>query len=280
MRRFPVVLRGIFEAVPAAGLVVAVLGWASLARPAAATPYNYVAGHGDIGLSYDSGSDTLRIYLNFDFSTTVQDANGNPLTTSELNDLQNPAGTGEWSMADFRVVVPASQQFAREPGAAWDIVGVAEGEPYWELSQNSQPGVPFFGFERRPPGLANTTFTLGNVLAAPAGGIISAWQYDNALEPDLGSNRYWSTAPGSTPSPNAITLAQNHQHFNFGFSKPGLYQFEIIGTTSEASGREAVGVLTVNVVPEPSMGALGPGLIAAAAWWLWRRKNRQNLRIS
>ncbi len=271
MRRFPVVSRGMFEAVSAAGLVLAVLGWATLARPAAATPYDYVAGHGDIGLSYDSGTDSLRIYLNFDSSTVVRDANGNQLTSTQLNELQTPAGTGEWSMNDFRVVVPASQQFAREPGAAWDIVGVAEGEPYWELPDTGLPGVPFFGFERRPPGLANTTFTLGNVLSAPAGGVISAWQYNSSLEPDLGPNRYWSTAPGSTPAPNAITLDQTHQHYNFGFSKPGLYQFEIIGTTTEAFGREAVGVLTVNVVPEPSgLAVLG----GAAAWWLVRRRKK------
>jgi len=243
-------------------------------RSAEATTYDYVAGHGDIGLSYNSATDTLRIYLNFDNNSVVQDANGNQLTSTQLNALQNPAGTGEWSMAEFRVVVPASQQFAREPGAAWDIVGVAAGEPYWELPQNNQEGVPFFGFERRPNNLANTTFTLGNVLAAPAGGIISAWQYDNSGEnPDLGLNRYWSTAPGSTPSPNAITLTQTHQHFNFGFSQPGLYQFEIIGTTS-ATTQQALGVLTVNVVPEPSTGALALGCLAVAGWVYRRRTTR------
>ncbi len=277
MRRFSVVSRGIFEALSAAGLVVAVLGWASLARPAAATPYDYVAGHGDIGLSYDSGSDTLRIYLNFDFNSVVQDANGNQLTTSELNDLQNPAGTGEWSMNDFRVVVPASRVFSRPETSNWDFIGVAAGEPFWELPQNNLQGVPFFGFERRPNNLPDTTFTLGNVLAAPAGGVISAWQGGDFGEPDLGTNRYWSTAPGFE-SANAIELFQTHQHFNFGFSQPGLYQFEIIGTTS-ATGQTATGVLTVNVVPEPSTAALGSGLVALASWWLWRRKNRQNSRI-
>jgi len=278
MRRFPVVSRGMFKALSVAGLVVAVLGWATLAGPAAATPLNYVAGHGDIGLSYDSGSDTLRIYLNFDSSTVVQDANGNPLTSTQLNALQNPTGTGEWSMTDFRVVVPAAQQVFRAEEQDWDFVGVAAGEPYWELPESSQSGVPFFGFERRPVDLANATFTLGNVLSAPTGGIISAWQYDSFGEPDLGANRYWSTAPGFE-SANAIALAQSHQHFNFGFSKPGLYEFEIIGTTS-ATGQTATGVLTVNVVPEPSMGALGAGLVAVAAWRLWRRNNRHKSRMS
>jgi surface-anchored protein len=272
MRRFPTLSRGMFAATRAAGLAVALGMWAAVMSPAAATPFNYVAGHGDIGLSYDSPTDSLRIYLNFDFNSVVQDANGNQLTMTELNALQNPAGTAEWSMNDFRVVVPASQQFARESGANWDIVGVAAGEPYWELPDSGGlPGVPFFGFERRPVDLANATFTLGNVISAPAGGVISAWQYNNSLEPDLGPNRYWSTATGSTPSPNAITLDQGHQHYNFGFSKPGLYQFEIIGTTTEALGREAVGVLTVNVVPEPS------GLVVlggAAAWWLVRSRKK------
>jgi hypothetical protein len=282
MRRFPVVSRGIFEALSAAGLVLAVLGWATLARPAAATPYDYVAGHGDIGLSYDSGSDTLRIYLNFNASevstTVVLDANGNPLTSTQLNALQNPAGTGEWSMDDFRVVVPASQRFLREPGSEWDFVGVEAGEPYWELPQNREEGVPHFGFERRPTSLPDTTFTLSKVLSAPAGGVISAWQNDSSGEnPVLGLNRYWSTAQGFE-SANAIALGGSHQHFNFGFSQPGLYRFEIIGTTS-ATTQQALGVLTVNVVPEPSMGALGSGLVAVASWWLWRRKNRQNSRI-
>jgi hypothetical protein len=275
MRRFPVVSRGMFEAVSAAGLVVAVLGWASLARPAAATPFNYVAGHGDIGLSYDSGSDTLRIYLNFNSNSVVQDANGDQLTMTELDALQNPVGTAEWSMKDFRVVVPASQQFAREPGAAWDIVGVAAGEPYWELPQSPLQGVPYFGFERRPTSLPDTTFTLGNVLSAPEGGIISAWQYDTSGEnPDLGLNRYWSTAP-DFESANAIALAGSHQHFNFGFSQPGLYQFEIIGTTSEVPDREAKGVLTVNVVPEPSTSALAVGCLAVTGWVYRRRTTRQ-----
>jgi hypothetical protein len=251
-------------------------------RPAGATPYNYVAGHGDIGLSYDSGSDSLRIYLNFNASevstTGVLDANGNLLTSTQLNALQNPAGTGEWSMAEFRVVVPASQRFLRAPGSDWDFVGVEAGEPYWELPQSPLQGVPYFGFERRPTSLPDTTFTLGNVLSAPEGGIISAWQYDTSGEnPDLGLNRYWSTAP-DFESANAIALAGSHQHFNFGFSQPGLYQFEIIGTTS-ATTQQALGVLTVNVVPEPSTAALGSGLVAAASWWLWRRKNRQNSRI-
>jgi|GEM_PF-2468366 len=239
-------------------------------RRVEATVYDYVAGHGDIGLSYDSNSDSLRIYLNFDSSTVVQDANGNQLSPVQLNALQTPAGTGEWSMNDFRVVVPASQQFAREPGAAWDIVGVAEGEPYWELPQSGVAGVPNFGFERRPSDLANPTFTLGNVLSAPVGGVISAWQYDSFGEPDLGTSRYWSTAPGFTPLPNAITLAQTHQHYNFGFSQPGLYRFEIIGTTTAAS-QTAMGVLSVNVVPEPS----GLAVVAAAAgWWLLRCRKK------
>jgi len=277
MRRFPVVSRGIFEALPVAGLVLAVLGWATLAGPAAATPYDYVAGHGDIGLSYDSGSDTLRIYLNFDNSSVVQDANGNPLTSAELNALQSPAGTPEWPLSQFRVVVPATQRVLREPGATWDFVGVGEGEPYWELPEFLTPDVPYFGFLRRPSGLADATFTLGDVLLAPEGGIISAWQYVGG-EPDLGSGRYWSSAPRSTPSPSAITLAQNHQHYNFGFSQAGLYQFEIIGSTS-ATGQTATGVLTVNVVPEPSSAALGVGLAVAAAWRLGRRKNPLESRI-
>lgn len=273
MRRFPTRSRGTFAAARAAGLAVALGIWAAVMTPAAATPYDYVAGHGDIGLSYDSNTDSLRIYLNFDSSTVVQDANGNPLSTAQLNALQTPVGTAEWSMNDFRVVVPASQQFVREPGAAWNIVGVAEGEPYWELPEFGQPGVPNFGFERRPTTLPNTIFTLGNVLSAPDGGVISAWQYDGSLQPDLGANRYWSTATGLTPSPNAIQLDQSHQHFNFGFSQPGIYQFEIIGSTS-ATPQTAMGVLTVNVVPEPSGLA---AVAAVAGWWLLRCRKKSFL---
>jgi len=242
-------------------------------RPAVAGTYDYVAGHGDIGLSYTNATDALRIYLNFDASSVVRDMGGTQLSPAELNALQSPAGTGEWSMAEFRVVVPEAQQVVRAATSNWNFIGVAAGEPYWELPQSAKAGVPFFGFERRPTTLANATFTLGNVLLAPAGGVISAWQYDVFGEPDLGTNRYWSTASGFEAA-NAITLSQGHQHFNFGFSQQGLYQFEIVGTTS-ATSQTAMGVLTVNVVPEPSSAALGAGGIAVLFWRLWRRNGSE-----
>jgi autotransporter-associated beta strand protein len=224
------------DGLPALAAVVALLAGGATAL---AQPYDYLGGHGDIGLAYDASAQAARLYLKFGITGEVAGLTPQQLVAGK------PGGVpGEWPVEDFVAVVPVGQRFAREPGAEWSFIGVAADEPYWELPEFSTAGVPYLGFSTELlSGIGPARFVLRSVLAGPTGGQVSLWQNGPFGEPLLAPDSYWSTF--EQVDRLAIPIG-THRHFAFGFTEPGSYALEVVGTAPSFPG-EAVGVLRFRV---------------------------------
>lgn len=225
-------------------------------RSAEATTYNYTAGHADIGLAFTSGTGAgsgPRLYLEFGANAV---ATG--LTSAQLQAGQPGGVAGEWSPTSFITIVPQSIASARPDGSQWDFLGADPGQLVWVFGQNNVTGVPFLGFDTAKANGGTGTFTLANILARPAGGEVSLFSLGGFGE----LNVFWSSFQAGA---DAVTVpAITHSHYNFGFSQPGYYELEVVGTGGAFAG-SATGVFAFQVVPEPSACLLAVAGLAAAA---------------
>ena len=74
-----------------------------------------------------------------------------------------------------------------------------------------------------------------------------------------GSNAIRLSATGSTVGSNFFSITAGHIHYNWGFSAPGTYTFDMQASYNDAthgSLQSPVETYTFNVIPEPSSGAL------------------------
>ena len=80
------------------------------------------------------------------------------------------------------------------------------------------------------------------------------------------------SATGSEVGTSSFSITTGHIHYNWGFSAPGTYTFDMKASyTDEAFGvlESAVETYTFNVIPEPTCGTL---LLAAFSVWLSQRR--------
>ena len=75
------------------------------------------------------------------------------------------------------------------------------------------------------------------------------------------------SATGSTVGTSFFSITAGHIHYNWGFSAPGTYTFDLKATFGALES--AVETYTFNVIPEPSSGAL---LLIGLAGWVATRK--------
>jgi autotransporter-associated beta strand protein len=209
---------------------------ANLPQSICGATFEYLSGHADIGLGYDSVSGP-RLFLQFG-----GDAVATGLTTEQLIAGEKGGVLGEWTTSAFVTVVPQSVEIARPDGVEWDFLGAAAGQPIWVFSQQSQSGVPFLGFNTEKAAGGSGTYTLGNVITRPAGGEVSLFQLGGFGAPDA---VYWATV---LPDADEVTVPpQTHVHYAFGFSQPGYYEVSVFGTGSGFPG-QAEGTLAFRVV--------------------------------
>jgi surface-anchored protein len=62
------------------------------------------------------------------------------------------------------------------------------------------------------------------------------------------------SATGSAVGTSSFSISTGHIHYNWGFSAPGTYTFDMKATFGALES--AVETYTFNVIPEPSSGAL------------------------
>lgn len=80
------------------------------------------------------------------------------------------------------------------------------------------------------------------------------------------------SAVGSTLGTASFSITTGHIHYNWGFSTPGTYTFDMKASYTDAvfgALESAVETYTFNVIPEPSSGAL---LLIGLAGWVATRK--------
>ena len=78
---------------------------------------------------------------------------------------------------------------------------------------------------------------------------------------------------GDTVGTNSFSISTGHIHYNWGFSAPGIYTFDMQATYGGV--QSAVETYTFNVVPEPSTYALlgaGAGILLMARYGSLRRR--------
>ena len=78
---------------------------------------------------------------------------------------------------------------------------------------------------------------------------------------------------GDTVGINSFSISAGHIHYNWGFSAPGIYTFDMQATYE--GEQSAVETYTFNVVPEPSTYALlaaGAGILLMARYGSLRRR--------
>lgn len=149
----------------------------------------------------------------------------------------------EVGASDVLLPVVSAAQTQRLSGSQWDFIGVASGSTYWRLPKDQNPSLLFLSIateELNPADFASQiTFSLLSVTGTGGGsppGFFSVWNTgDNGPEPLM------STFTGTTP--NSLSVAANtHNHFNYGFTAPGLYNVEL-GVTATLSSALGGGIV-------------------------------------
>ncbi len=218
----------------------------------------YTLGHADIGVGYLTGIG-LEPHWHVHAGATV---NGSPL-----------AADAEYEPTDLLAYVPPPS-VPRPSGPAWNFLGNSAGAPVWFLPQGLDPAKPFLGIaseELDPADWNSLTLSLKS-MTGPAGGHFSLWQTDTFGSPTV----KMATSDGISGSDSFAMTVGGHDHYNYGFTAPGIYyvEFQWDGDHKTDGRFSATGTYAfgVTVVPEPgetaALAALG-----LAGFALWRRRN-------
>lgn len=216
----------------------------------------YTLGHADIGVGYVTGTG-LELHWHVHAGATV---NGSPL-----------AADAEFEPDELLAYVP-NPSVPRPPGTQWDFLGNSTGDPLWFLPQGLDLTKPFLGIaseELVPAEWSSLKLSLIG-MTGPAGGHFSLWQ-TGLFGPEV----KMATSDGITGVDSFSLVVGGHDHYNFGFTAPGIYEVEFrwdgVHTTDgpvSATGTYAFGV---TVVPEPGETAALVAL-GLAGFALWRRR--------
>lgn len=180
----------------------------------------------------------------------------------------------EFEPGEITTVVPQSTfdywttSGGRPAGNAWDPIGVAAGESFWFLPQsNSGPagaatlGAPFAGIGTEELAASDWSTDITITLDSVSG------PGDFAMYLD-GINPFFamSTADGIDGTDAINIAAGNHEHYNWAFTAPGVYDVgvTISGTHVTDEAKTASATFQFQVVPEPStalFGILSAGLL-------------------
>lgn len=217
-------------------------------------------GHADFDIHFD-GNLALRHHAKA--GATI---NGSTVLGADTN----------YEAADLVVFVPNATN-NRPVGSQYDFIGVGAGVPFWTLPEIQEVNKPFYGVSAG--GLdpvdwdGSLNLALLSVVSAPSGGQFSLWQ-DNGGSPIV----RLATSNGVNASDTFEIVPGSHQHYNWSFTEPGIYQlqFKVIGYSPGDpdlgfGGLEydSIETFTFQVAPEPSkilLSALGFG------WVLIRRR--------
>jgi len=161
----------------------------------------------------------------------------------------------------------------RPASSAWDPIGVAAGESFWFLPQsNSGPGgastlgAPFAGVGTEELTGSDWSTPITITLDSVTGpGHFS--MYLDGIAPFFAI----SSANGIDGSDVISINAGDHEHYNWAFTAPGLYDVDvtIAGTHVLDGAKEASATYQFQVVPEPSTALFG---IISAGLMLRRRR--------
>lgn len=240
--------------------VTVLLAAACFTAPAKGVPI-YKSGHADIGVHYEDG----EFHPHWHFGSNAK-AEG-------LDIIANQEFEPESVVARVPDAVKVSL-----PLSGFEFTGGAGGSDIWVLPQSSTPGIPFLGLAtdelESSDWVGPIQFALTNVLRSPLDGYFSLWQTTF-----FGSKVRFTTYGGIGVDDEFSMPVGGHDHFNWGFTKPGVYELELTFSGTHitdgllsASGRFTFLVGDTTVVPEPGAWLLVlSGLAPFGLGWLRRR---------
>jgi surface-anchored protein len=193
----------------------------------------YHAGHADIGVDYLTGPPRFELKIRFDGNSLFEDGSTFSFQRVPPESVAirapDPPIIREIHLGDPEV----PNDDYDNSGAEWDFLGAAVGEPVWFMPQTNDPSKPFFGFATdtlNPPQWSGPmTWSLEEVVSAPAEGNVSLWQTDFFGSPAAKFASY----DGIDPEDDSFTqIIGGHDHYNWGFSKPGIYEVRLGATAT------------------------------------------------
>jgi len=232
-------------------VLLAVLGVGVVLNAHAASIFEF--GHGDVGVGYEAGDFDLHVHIE---GGTV-DGVAYPDEEFEADDIIVRVPYTTWQHSSVNGGRPA--------GSQWNPIGVGAGSAYWFLPQsNTGTGgaaalnAPFLGFATEELDASewtgNLTFTL---LGLNGPGHFSLWS--DGFSPTF----FMSTVDGISGADSFSIAPETHQHYNLGFTQPGVYEllFQVSGMHNDDGFVVGSGTYTFVVqgstVPEPSSVMLG-----------------------
>jgi surface-anchored protein len=206
-----------------------------VATPVAAVPV-YHAGHADIGVDYISEPPRFDLKIRFDGNSEFEDG-------STFSFQRVPPESVAIRAPDPPIIRENHLGDPEDPdddydnsGPEWDFLGAPVGEPVWFMPQTNDPAKPFFGFATDSLNTSEwsglLTWSLEAVLSAPAGGEVSLWQTGFFGNPTTN----YASFDGIDSQEDSFTQPiGGHDHYNWGFSKPGVYQVQLSASATRSS---------------------------------------------
>lgn len=246
---------------------------ALLASSPARAAHIQTTGHTDIRFLYDATTGTADIAYFLDQGSMVDGQSisaanpigGTPVTVSGgQTKITYPTTNLITFVPDPSVVRPA--------GAAWDFTGTTAGSPLWYVGQTQDVNKPWTGISTESVTSAQfsniryelTAFSGPGQMSVTTTGVFG------------GNTVFYHTSNGLSAADAINVPAGTHAHYNWYFTQPGIYTFDltVTGTRTAAAGGGTVSAsdtFTFHVaVPEPtSLGLMAPG-----AALLFRRRKR------
>ena len=174
----------------------------------------YPSGHGDIAVGYDSNG----------WNVTIDSDDFGAHGSRDVLIYGGPEGLttrGSSPLLDFLGVG------AGQPLYVWPDNGVIPTLPELGVGGEGIPGGTAAAYFNADPRV-NASGPWVNVrlaaVRAPAGAHLSVYTVSPLGNPVV----WWATSDGLSPEDTLTILEGSHQHFNFAFTKPGIYEADII----------------------------------------------------
>ena len=209
-------------------------------------------GHTDVGVVYEDGAWNLHI--------------GQHEAVPPMEYAPNEALLGV-DILGAQATVPA--------GAPFSFLGSA-GSAVWILPQAQNPALLFLGFGTEE--LASGVF-VDDAVTLSLRAVRAPGQFSVYTVGPLGNPSVWMNSGDGITSADTIALAAGgHEHVNWAFSTPGVYEvdFEAAGTLADGGVFTSSGpvtyTFTVSSVPEPGSFTL---LALGGVGLLWQCRHRR-----
>lgn len=228
-----------------------------------------VATAATMGLAGVAAGQTVIDGGHWDFETAYVNGEWEPHwhnhTTDTEVDFADAVLTGNFDGDATGFLAGIDDATPRPAGSQWDFTGAAAGEDLFVFpASDPQPELVYLGTAAEEVDtdiFVGDTITLEfvGIISAPTGGSFSKYGFVG------GQPRAYFSSEGDnfTFADNTIQLnAGSHQHFNWAFTQPGVYElaFNASGTLAADNAFTESGQFTAtfNIVPEPaSLGLLG-----------------------